>query len=269
MKKLTLIIILLGLTNLYSQNDYAVINIYRPKMMLGSAITHKINLNGKKVCEIDNGGHLEYKAFTLTNVHITMDGKEDLKRKDGVKLTLEKGMIYNFKITPVFGKMKIEQIKDSISQKELKSKYYVELSDIGLDVTDNSEKPDTNWTKESLIEHWKTMGISELEGVYEVVGGNVQYEVAVVEKDNAYSIIYLAGANGSSWKVGDVKATLKKSASFGVFKAKWFMLNKSHSKDILITIKDSSFNAPSEIDETELSYLMTFPTYESNIKRKE
>ncbi len=268
MKKIILLFILLGLTKLYSQNDYAVINIYRPKMMLGSAVTHKINFNGKQVCEIDNGGHLEYKAFALTNVHITMDGKEDVKRKDGLKISLEKGKVYNFRLTPVFGKMKIEQIQDTISKEELKSKYFVSLNDIGIDNNSNI-KSDSNWTKDKLIEHWKNNGISELEGVYEVVGGSIQYELAVIKQNDEYTIIYLAGANGSAWKVGDIKATLKKSASFGVFKTKWIMLNKSQNKDVLIIFKDSSFSAPSETDDTNINYLKTFPNYESNIKKKE
>ncbi|WP_423740506.1 hypothetical protein V8245_05160 [Flavobacterium columnare] len=169
-----MLIVLFGLTKLYAQNDYAVINIYRPKMMLGSAVTHKINFNGKKVCDIDNGGHLEYKAFALTNVHITMDGKEDVKRKDGLKISLEKGKVYNFKLTPVFGKMKIEQIKDIISKEELKSKYFVSLNDIGID-NNSAIASDSNWNKEKLIEYWKSNGVSELEGIYEVVGGNIQY----------------------------------------------------------------------------------------------
>lgn len=268
MKRTTLLLILLGLTKLYSQNDYAVINIYRPKMMLGSAVTHKINFNGKKVSDIDNGGHLEYKAFALTNVHITMDGKEDVKRKDGLKISLEKGKVYNFKLTPVFGKIKIEQIKDTISKEELKSKYFVSLNDIGID-NNSTIASDSNWTKEKLIQHWKNNGISELEGVYEVVGGSIQYELAVIYQNDEFTIIYLAGANGSSWKVGDIKATLKKSASFGVFKTKWIMLNKSQNKDVLITFKDSSFSAPSETDDINISYIKTFPNYESNIKKKE
>lgn len=268
MKKIIVLIVLFGLTKLYAQNDYAVINIYRPKMMLGSAVTHKINFNGKKVCDIDNGGHLEYKAFALTNVHITMDGKEDVKRKDGLKISLEKGKVYNFKLTPVFGKMKIEQIKDTISKEELKSKYFVSLNDIGID-NNSAIASDSNWNKEKLIEYWKSNGVSELEGIYEVVGGNIQYELAVIKQNDEYTIIYLAGANGSAWKVGDIKATLKKSASFGVFKTKWIMLNKSQNKDVLITFKDSSFSAPSETDDTNVSYIKTFPNYESNIKKKE
>lgn len=268
MKNIAFLFILFGLTQLYSQNDYAVINIYRPKMMLGSAVTHTINFNGKKVCDIDNGGHLEYKAFTLTNVHITMDKKEDVKRKDGLKISLEKGKVYNFKLTPVFGKMKIEQIQDPIPNDDLKSKYFVSLNDIGFD-NNSSNVSDSNWTKDKLIEQWKNKGITEIEGIYEVVGGNIQYELAVLKENDNYTVIYLAGANGSSWKMGDIKATLKKSASFGVFKAKWILLNKSHSKDVLLTFKDSAFSAPSEIDDTSVSYIKTFPNYESNIKKIE
>ena len=91
----------------------------------------------------------------------------------------------------------------------------------------------------------------------------------MVSQNDELTIIYLAGANGSAWKSGDIKATLKKSASFGVFKSKWIMLNKSQNKDVLITFKDSSFSAPSETDETNVNYIKTFPNYESNIKKKE
>ena len=134
---------------------------------------------------------------------------------------------------------------------------------------DSAKNSDNLELKDKLIEYWTKNGISDLEGVYEVVGGNIQYELAVINQNGDYTIIYLAGANGSAWKVGDIKATLKKSASFGVFKAKWAMLNKSQNKDVLITFKNSSFSAPSETDDSSVSYIKTFPTYESKIKKKE
>ena len=42
----------------------------------------------------------------------------------------------------------------------------------------------------------------------------------VKEKDE-YSLIYLSGASGTSWEIGDLKAKLQKTAQFGLFKANW------------------------------------------------
>ncbi|WP_035669402.1 hypothetical protein [Flavobacterium sp. 83] len=270
MKKFLIFLVLIGLNKSYSQNDYATINIYRPKMMLGSAITHTINLNGKKVCKMDNGGHLEYKMFTQANVYITIDGKEDIERKDGVKISVEKGKIYNIKIYPKFGKMGIEQIGNPIEKEDLKSKYYISLNDIGFDGNaTNNEMPKTEWTKENLIKHWNENGISEIEGIYEVVGGKIKYELAVIKNNGTYSLIYLSGANGSSWNTGDIKATLKKTASFGMFMSNWYLLNKLQSKDVLITFKDSTFSVVSGESNDNDTYVKTYPTYESKVKKKE
>lgn len=270
MKKILLLLILIGFNKTYSQNDYATIHIYRPKMMLGSAVTHTINFNGKSICKIDNGGHLEYKTFTQTSIHFTTDGKEDIKRKDGVKFNVEKGKSYYFQITPKFGGMNIEQIQNPILEDDLKSKYFVALNDVGFDASvTNNDMPKTEWTKENLIKHWNETGISEIEGIYEVVGGIIKYEIALINDKDTYSLIYLSGANGSSWKIGDVKATLKKTASFGIFISKWYLLDKSQSKNALIAYKNSTFSVePGESDDND-TYVKTYPTYENKVKKKD
>lgn len=269
MKKLLLLLILVGFNKTYSQNDYATIHIYRPKMMLGSAMTHTINFNGKKICKIDNGGHLEYKTFTQTSIHFTTDGKEDIKRKDGIKFNVEKGKLYYFQITPKFGGMNIEQIQNPILENDLKEKYFVALNDVGYDTNaTNNVISKTEWSKENLIKHWNEIGISEIEGIYEVVGGKVKYELALINDNETYSLIYLSGASGSSWHAGDIKGTLKKTASFGMFMSKWYLLNKSQSNDVLITFKDSTFSVVSGENDANDTYVKTYPTYESKIKKK-
>ena len=62
-KKTFLLILLTFISKSFSQNNYVTIHVYRPKMMLGSAVTHRVNINGKEICELDNGGHLDYKPY--------------------------------------------------------------------------------------------------------------------------------------------------------------------------------------------------------------
>ena len=269
-KKIFLLILLTFISKSFSQNDYVTIHVYRPKMMLGSAITHKVNINGREICELDNGGHLEYKSFLFTSFHLTTDGKvNDLLRKDGVKFKGDKGSVHYFIITPKFGGMNIEQIDKPISENELKLKYFHSINDVGIDSNNiSNDYPSTNWNKETLILHWKEKKIDNIEGVYEVMDGTTQYELAVINEDNKYSIIYISGANGTQWKVGDIKASMQKTASSKIFKSKWYMLNKNQSKDLFVTFKDDSFLVDSETTGNKDLYIKTFPTYEDGISKK-
>ena len=267
MKKIYLLIILA--TNfIFSQNDYATIHIYRPKMMYGSMVSDHIHINGLKICELKSGGHLEYKVFTEMNFTISVYGTALGTESDKLtQLTLnaQKGNQYYFKIFPKFGRIGIEQISEPISNGDLKEKNYISLNDAGF--TENNviyNHPKTEWNKDKLIEHWKKNGISEIEGIFEKVGTVLEYELALIKEKNEYFLIYLDGANGTSWKTGDVKAVLQKTASFGIFKAKWYMLNKTQNKDIIINFKNNStMSIIPENGKDDDIYFKTYPTYDT------
>ena len=51
--------------------------------------------------------------------------------------------------------------------------------------------------------------------------------------------------------------------------SKWSLLNKSQSKDVLLSFKDSTFSVASGENDGNDTYVKTYPTYESKVKKKE
>ena len=94
-------------------------------------------------------------------------------------------------------------------------------------------------------------------GVYEGYG-DLKYKLGVVKSGSTYKIVYLGGANKNWWHIGDVKAILRESATPGVFKADWYMLNKSVNKDCYIFFDGGSMKTIINGDED--GYLKMYPT---------
>ena len=68
-------------------------------------------------------------------------------------------------------------------------------------------------------------------GIYEGIDQQ-GYRLACIKENNDYSLIFLGVKNNNGrWKVGDVKAELRPSASSGLFKATWYMADKSKNED--------------------------------------
>jgi S1-C subfamily serine protease len=256
--------------NTFAQNDNATVYIYRPSNFVGSMVTDHIYINNKKICELKNGGYLEYKVFTENTIGISVYGTALGTTSDKisqVSFNVSKGQKYYFKIFPQFGKIGIEQIYEPVKESKLNNKKFVSLTDIGTIY--ETANPDTEWTYNKLIEHWKKNGISDIEGIYERVSSQLEYKLAVLKENNEYKIIYLAGARGTGWREGDIKATLKKTATFGIFKSNWFMLNKAYNKDVNVTFSNATMKTLSETGEgDDYVFLKMYPTYDDDANSK-
>lgn len=266
-----LIIIFLFISSFtFAQNEYATINIYRPKQF-NSFYPLDILINDVYVCGLENGGHLEYRIYNLSQITIAINGDDKVGGKAVAKIFPKKGLTYYFKSKFQGGRMLIEQLNVPVEDNQLKEKNYIKRTDIGFEenaVLYYHEK--TEWTKEKLTEHWNKNGVSDIEGIYEKVGKNLEYNLAVLKTKDEYSIIYLSGANGTTWVEGDLKAKLQKTAQFGLFKANWFMLNKTENKDIILTFKQATMSCISETGETkEDLYIKIYPTYDNKISSSE
>lgn len=267
MNKLLLILISLYLFTLsaYAQNDYATVNIYRPKMFKGSMTKDHIVINGVNVCYLKSGGHLEYKVFSNNNLKIQIYATA-LGSRGSIseyQLNVQKGHTYNFQIKPKLNRIELENLTSPIKSKKLKAKEFKSLSDVQFESNQIIyNHPKTNWTKESLKKDWSENGAKDIEGIYEKVGTYLGYELAVVKEDNEYKIVYLSGANGTSWNEGDLKAKLNKTAQFGIFKAEWYMLNKSFNNDIIVTFENATMSLIPETGRDKDIYLKTYPTYD-------
>jgi S1-C subfamily serine protease len=270
MNKIFTFLLLLLSINTFAQNDFATIYIYRPSTFVGSMVTDHIYINSKKICELNNGGYLEYKVFTENTIAISVFGTAlgtESDKLSQVSMNVSKGQIYYFKIFPQFGKIGIEQLTEPVKESKLKKKKFISLTDIGT-IYENTN-PDTDWTYNKLIEHWNKNGISDIEGIYERVSAQVEYRLAILKENNDYKIIYLSGARGTGWREGDIKATLRKTAQFGLFKSNWKMINKANNKDVNIVFESATMKTLSEAgDNSQDLYLKMYPTYDDDANSK-
>lgn len=265
--KLLLLAVFLYSTNLLAQNDYTTLTIFRPSTFAMSAVKTNININGTDVAYIKNGGKLEYKLFTTGQTIITLNGNtQGFQQATRFSMNTIKGANYYVKITPKLqfasGYFEIEQTAN-IGNSNLKRKKFISASE--LDFEQNQivyNHPKTDWTATKLKAYWSENGTNDIEGIYEKVGNFLEYNLAVVKENQEYKIVYLSGANGTSWSEGDLKAELQKTAQFGLFKSNWFMLNKYLNKDVLITFDKATMKTISENGSGTDSYIKIFPTYE-------
>lgn len=74
-------------------------------------------------------------------------------------------------------------------------------------------------------------------GIYEGTGSN-KYKLGCIKDDGVYKLIYLGSSEKmSQWRIGDVKAILKPTATPGFFKADWYMRDKTMETDWYIAFE--------------------------------
>ncbi len=99
-------------------------------------------------------------------------------------------------------------------------------------------------------------------GIYEGFSDN-KYKLACIKDGNEYKLIYLGSQEMlKQWRLGDVKAILRTSATPGFFKANWYMANKTINTDVYAMFEGGSMKVV--IDGNEEGYLKMYPT-SSNI----
>lgn len=98
-------------------------------------------------------------------------------------------------------------------------------------------------------------------GIYEQIASKQNYKLACVKENGQHKLIYLSSTTNTSWwKPGDIKAILRPSAS-GIFKADWFMSDKSVNNDAYLVFDGISMtlNMPTGSDPGESKYLKMYP----------
>lgn len=268
MKSIFLLLSFLSINLSFAQNDYATIYIYRPSAFTIGSQDVRIQINDIPICNLKNGSALEYKVFNVKTIKISVT--DQANSTNYIQVSLQKDNTYYFNVKARLPRalgFKLENLDKPLKEGKIDKKDFITLTDVGvLDNVAQREKSDTDWTYENLIEHWTKNGISDIEGIYERVSAQIEYRLAVLKEKNEYKIIYLAGARGTSWKEGDIKATLRKTAQFGIFKSNWFMLNKAYNKDINVIFETASMKALSEAgDNSQDLYLKMYPTYDNDV----
>lgn len=98
-------------------------------------------------------------------------------------------------------------------------------------------------------------------GIYEQIAGEQNYKLACIKENGQHKLIYLSSSTSIPWwQPGDIKANLRASAS-GIFKADWFMANKSVNKEAYLVFDGLSMtlNMPTGTDPGETKYLKMYP----------
>lgn len=271
MNRILLFFLLLLSFKSFAQNDYATIYIYRPSAFTIGSQNVQIQVNGIAVCNLKNGSALEYKIFGIKPIRVSVvDQQNNINYTD---INLQKDQVYYFNVKARLPRalgFKLENLDKPLKDGKINQKDFITLTDVGVlgDIA-NREKGDTDWTYDKLIEHWTKNGISDIEGIYERVSAQIEYRLAVLKENTDYKIIYLSGARGTGWNEGDIKATLRKTAQFGLFKSNWRMINKVNNKDVNIIFETASMKTLSEAgDNSQDMYLKMYPTYDENENSK-
>lgn len=125
----------------------------------------------------------------------------------------------------------------------------------------NPRKDYTNLTSEYLIKQSIDKENDPICGIYEEVSGDITYKLACIKEYGSYKLIYISSKNRKSWwKTGDYKAKLRETASKGIFKADWFMLDKS-IEDAYITFDGTTMDVVvTNVEDPKSVYLKTYPT---------
>lgn len=94
-------------------------------------------------------------------------------------------------------------------------------------------------------------------GVYEGFSDN-KYKLACIKDGTEYKLIYMGSEETlRQWRIGDVKAILRTSATPGFFKANWYMADKTVNTDVYAIFEGGSMKIV--IDGDEDGYLKMYP----------
>lgn len=131
-----------------------------------------------------------------------------------------------------------------------------------------SEK--TEWTEDSLKNHFKGNGIDPIEGIYESIENDSRsskYKIGIIKTDYGYNAIYLSGSkNFEDWLAGEVKAKLYSTATPTLFKTEWYMANKNLNKDAYISFEQGLMNLNLNTKNSDKDvYIKLFPSSRDNI----
>lgn len=119
----------------------------------------------------------------------------------------------------------------------------------------------TSWTESSIKSHAETNN-DGICGIYES-SDETGYRIGCVKSGNEYQLIYLGSKRRMSWwYTGDAKAGLRASATAGVFKADWYMADKTINSDCYVFFDGSSMTTL--IGSEKTFYLKMYPTFSTN-----
>lgn len=125
----------------------------------------------------------------------------------------------------------------------------------------NPKTGGTSWSEYSV----KQNANSNNDGICGIYEGsdNTGYKLGCVKQNEEYRLIYLGSEKKMSWwQIGDTKAVLRSSATNGIFKADWYMDNKTTEYNSYVFFEGGSMTTV--VDGEKTFYLKMYPTASSN-----
>ena len=264
-----LITILLCSTGMFGQNgDPARIVIYRPSIMVGAAIKAGIVINGQNIGALPNGGTLVFDQYNTGKTKIELGGNiQGWDAATTFTISTKGGETYFYQMK---GKMKFLEgyfdlwKTDEIERENKLNKKKV-YKDADFEFVErqklDAEARERN-SRNNIVSVWEEEGAENYEGIYEAIGSLVDYELAFVNRTNTgpKQLVYLSGAEKFGWKEGEIKATLTETATPGLFKAAWVMLNGNINKDVLLKFDASTLSFVTPGIEQYTTMIKVYPT---------
>ncbi len=128
----------------------------------------------------------------------------------------------------------------------------------GINITNPACSTPHKYLTESEIKNLISNSNDGVCGIYEGVDEQ-GYKLACIKENGDYFLVFMGVKNNDGrWNVGDVKAELRPSASAGLFKATWYMADKSKNNDAYLVFDGTSMKTYVANEET--NYLKMFPT---------
>lgn len=127
----------------------------------------------------------------------------------------------------------------------------------GIQITNPIKTSPHKYLTESEIKTIITNSNDGVCGIYEGMDKE-GYRLACIKEGDSYFLVFLGiKDNNGRWKIGDVKAELRPSASSGLFKATWYLADKSKNEDAYIVFDGASMKT--YISDQETNYLKMYP----------
>ena len=124
-----------------------------------------------------------------------------------------------------------------------------------------------------MKEHWKTNVADEIEGIYEkTIESEFQdkYKLGLIKSYDGYNLVYFSGAKGENawrWSVGDIKAYLTPTATPYLYKAKWYISDKTVSENLYISFEKGIMNIIWTENRPNELFLKLYPTTNDNVSQ--
>lgn len=119
----------------------------------------------------------------------------------------------------------------------------------------------TSWSESSVKQNIDNNN-DGICGIYEGTD-DIGCKIGCVKQNGNYTLIYLGRRSPVDWwQIGDIKAILRSSATNGLFKADWYMLDKSKESDCYLVFDGGSMKVI--VNNKESLFLKMYPTSSAN-----